>query len=54
MFALRPAPIQVLWLAYPSTTGADYIDYVIGDPVLTPLEHAADFSEKIAAVAGLL
>ena len=48
VFALRPAPIQVLWLAYPSTTGADFIDYVIGDPVLTPLEHAADFSEKIA------
>jgi predicted O-linked N-acetylglucosamine transferase (SPINDLY family) len=48
VFALRPAPIQVLWLAYPSTTGADYIDYVVGDPVLTPLEHAADFSEKIA------
>ena len=48
VFALRPAPIQVLWLAYPSTTGADFIDYVIGDPVLTPLEHAADFSEQIA------
>ncbi len=48
VFALRPAPIQVLWLAYPSTTGSDFIDYVIGDPVLTPLEHAGDFSEKIA------
>ncbi|HWH82033.1 MAG TPA: hypothetical protein VNU71_07330 [Burkholderiaceae bacterium] len=48
VFALRPAPVQVLWLAYPSTSGADFIDYVIGDPVLTPLEHAADFSEKIA------
>ncbi|MEO6033531.1 MAG: tetratricopeptide repeat protein, partial [Burkholderiaceae bacterium] len=48
VFALRPAPIQVLWLAYPSTTGSDFIDYVIGDPVLTPLEHGEDFSEKIA------
>jgi protein O-GlcNAc transferase len=48
VFALRPAPIQVLWLAYPSTTGADYVDYVIGDPILTPLEHAEDFTEKIA------
>jgi protein O-GlcNAc transferase len=48
VFALRPAPVQVLWLAYPSTTGADFIDYLIGDPVLTPLAHADDFSEQIA------
>eukprot|EP00960_Hanusia_phi_P047576 758470-Hanusia_phi.AAC.6 len=25
--SLRPAPIQVVYLAYPGTTGADYIDY---------------------------
>jgi predicted O-linked N-acetylglucosamine transferase (SPINDLY family) len=47
-FALRPAPIQALWLAYPSTTGCDFIDYLIGDPILTPLEHQEDFVEKIA------
>ena len=48
VFALRPAPLQVLWLAYPSTIGGDLIDYVVGDPILTPLAHADDFSEKIA------
>jgi predicted O-linked N-acetylglucosamine transferase (SPINDLY family) len=48
VFALRPAPVQALWLAYPSTSGADFIDYLIGDPVLTPLAHADDFSEKLA------
>lgn len=48
VFALRAAPVQALWLAYPSTTGSDFIDYVIGDPVLTPMAHAADFSEQIA------
>ena len=48
LFALRPCPVQVLWLAYPSTTGADYIDYLIGDPILTPLEHQDDFSERLA------
>jgi len=47
-FALRPAPIQALWLAYPSTSGGDFIDYIIGDPILTPLEHQDDFVEKIA------
>jgi predicted O-linked N-acetylglucosamine transferase (SPINDLY family) len=48
VFARRPAPVQVLWLAYPSTIGGDFIDYIVGDPILTPLDHAADFSEQIA------
>jgi len=48
VFALRPAPLQVLWLAYPSTIGGDFIDYIVGDPILTPLAHAADFTEQIA------
>ena len=48
VFALRPAPVQVLWLAYPSTIGGDFIDYVVGDPILTPLAHEADFAERIA------
>jgi predicted O-linked N-acetylglucosamine transferase (SPINDLY family) len=48
VFALRPAPLQVLWLAYPSTIGGDFVDYVVGDPILTPLDHAADFREQIA------
>lgn len=48
VFALRPAPVQALWLAYPSTTGADFVDYLIGDPVLTPMAHAEDFSECLA------
>ncbi|HEX3139828.1 MAG TPA: hypothetical protein VHQ87_07225, partial [Rhizobacter sp.] len=48
VLAARPAPVQVGWLGYPGTSGADYIDYVVGDPVVTPLSAAADFSEKIA------
>lgn len=48
VFALRPAPVQALWLAYPSTSGADFVDYLIGDPIVTPLEHQADFTECIA------
>jgi protein O-GlcNAc transferase len=45
--ALRPAPIQVNYLGYPGTTGAPFIDYLIGDPVVTPFSHAADYSETL-------
>lgn len=52
VFAFRPAPIQVAWLGFPGTCGADYIDYIIGDPHVTPLEHAAHYSEHIAQLPG--
>ena len=31
IFALRPAPVQINYLAYPGTLGASYIDYIIMD-----------------------
>ena len=46
--AWRPAPVQATWLGFPGTTGADWIDYFIGDPVVTPLAHEAFYSEKLA------
>lgn len=46
--AYRAAPLQVSWLGFPGTTGAPYIDYFIGDAVVTPLAHAPRFSEKLA------
>jgi predicted O-linked N-acetylglucosamine transferase (SPINDLY family) len=48
IFAYRPAPIQVSYLGYPGTTGAEYIDYVIGDRWVTPIASADHFTEKIA------
>lgn len=47
IFAHRPAPVQVAFLGYPATTGADFIDYLIGDATVTPPEHQSFFSEQI-------
>ncbi|MBK9608640.1 MAG: tetratricopeptide repeat protein [Betaproteobacteria bacterium] len=47
--ALRPAPVSVSWLGYPGTLGhLALADYLVGDPVVTPPEHAAHFSETLA------
>lgn len=48
IFALRPAPIQVMWLGYPGTSGSDYMDYIITDEISSPLSTSSDFSEKFA------
>lgn len=48
IMALRPAPIQVNYLGYPSTMAAPFVDYLIGDPVITPFENAHHFTEKLA------
>lgn len=44
----RPAPVIAAYLGYAGTTGGDLIDYIIGDPHVTPLDMPQGFSEKIA------
>jgi len=52
VFAHKPAPIQVCWLASPGTTGLKTIDYRITDPYLDPPEsNAACYSEQSLRLA---
>ncbi|HEX7325751.1 MAG TPA: tetratricopeptide repeat protein [Rhodanobacteraceae bacterium] len=47
-FARRPAPVQASWLAYPGTSGAAFIDYLIADRFLIPAASQGFYSEAIA------
>jgi predicted O-linked N-acetylglucosamine transferase (SPINDLY family) len=48
IFAKRLAPIQVSYLGYPGTLGAEFIDYLIADDVLIPEKCQMYYCEKIA------
>lgn len=37
-----------MWLGYPGTSGASFMDYLITDVVTSPLELAHQYSEKLA------
>jgi predicted O-linked N-acetylglucosamine transferase (SPINDLY family) len=47
IFSYKPSPIQVNFLGFPGTLGAPYIDYMIADKVVLPLESREHYSEKI-------
>ncbi len=46
ILALRPAPIQASYLGYPSTMGANFIDYAIVDKFVLPAEQQQYWTEK--------
>lgn len=52
ILAHRAAPIQVSYLGFPGTMGADYIDYLLADPLVVPPSEHNSYSEKIAYLPG--
>jgi predicted O-linked N-acetylglucosamine transferase (SPINDLY family) len=47
IFAEGSAPIQVNYLGYPGTMGANYMDYLVADQTIIPEENQQYYSEKI-------
>ena len=44
---MSAAPIQLSYIGYLGTMGADYYDYLIADPMMIPKENQKYYSEKI-------
>ena len=47
LFALGVAPLQVHYLGYPGSLGADFMDYFIADQQVVPPDRVQHFSEKL-------
>ncbi len=54
VLAHRPAPVQAKYMGFPGTSGSDFIDYLIADPLVVPADQREFFSEKIAALPDTL
>ena len=50
IFLNRAAPIQINFLGYTGTLGTKHHDYIIGDPVVIPVESRVHYSEKVIHV----
>ena len=47
VLARRPAPVQVNYLGYSGTMGADYIDYILADATVIPEDQCGFYSERV-------
>jgi len=47
IFAMRPCPVQVNFLGFPGTMGADFVDYLIADETVIPRHEQGNFSEAV-------
>lgn len=47
IFMRRAAPVQVNFLGYPGTMGAEFIDYIIADATVVPVDCGQTYAEKV-------
>ncbi len=50
LFGLKLAPVQVNYLGYAGTLGADFYDYLVCDQIAVPPEHQSYYVEKLACM----
>src|SRR6185437_11418841 len=50
ILAGRPAPIQLSYMGYPGSMGADFFDGIIADAIVVPPEHESHYSEKVLRI----
>jgi protein O-GlcNAc transferase len=47
VFAQKPSPVQVNYLGFPGTIGADYMDYILADQHVIPPAQQPYYAEKV-------
>lgn len=52
LFVQRMAPVQVSYLGYPGSMGADFIDYIVADDMVLPAADHRFYTEKVITLPG--
>lgn len=52
IFARRAAPVQVSYLGYTGTSGADDLDFILADRVVIPEDEASFYTERVEYLPG--
>jgi predicted O-linked N-acetylglucosamine transferase (SPINDLY family) len=52
IFALRAAPVQVNYLGFPGTMGAEFMDYIVADKITIPESDRRHYTEKVVYLPG--
>ncbi|VTY36837.1 Beta-barrel assembly-enhancing protease [Xylophilus ampelinus] len=52
LFVRRLAPLQVNFMGFPASMGAEFIDYILADAVVIPTADAAHYSEQVVRLPG--
>jgi predicted O-linked N-acetylglucosamine transferase (SPINDLY family) len=52
IFARRPAPVQISYIGYCTTTGMSMMDYVVGDDITDPPDDTQPYVEQLLRLPG--